>query len=48
MSTFSITSEDFKSAENKQQAIQRFFEEISNTLTFVTATLTSVLLATKL
>jgi protein involved in polysaccharide export with SLBB domain len=39
---------DFKSAENGQQAIQRFFEEISNTLTFVTATLTSVLLATKL
>ena len=44
----SIIITDFKSAENKQQAIQRFFEEISNTLTFVTATLTSVLLATKL
>mgnify|MGYP000950470300 FL=1 len=44
----SIIVTDFKSAENKQQAIQRFFEEISNTLTFVTATLTSVLLATKL
>jgi protein involved in polysaccharide export with SLBB domain len=44
----SIIITDFKSAENKQQAIQRFFDEISNTLTFVTATLTSVLLATKL
>ena len=44
----SIIVTDFKSAENKQQAIQRFFEEISNTLTFITATLTSVLLATKL
>ena len=44
----SIIITDFKSAENKQQAIQRFFEEISNTLTFVTATLTSILLATKL
>jgi protein involved in polysaccharide export with SLBB domain len=44
----SIIITEFKSAENKQQAIQRFFEEISNTLTFVTATLTSVLLATKL
>ena len=44
----SIIITDFKSAENKQQAVQRFIEEFSNTLTFVTATLTSVLLATKL
>ena len=44
----SIIITDFKSAENKQQALQRFIEEFSNTLTFVTATLTSVLLATKL
>jgi polysaccharide biosynthesis/export protein len=44
----SIIITDFKSAENKQKAVQRFIEEFSNTLTFVTATLTSVLLATKL
>jgi hypothetical protein len=44
----SIIITDFKAAENKQKAIQRFIEEFSNTLTFVTATLTSVLLATKL
>jgi protein involved in polysaccharide export with SLBB domain len=44
----SIIITDFKPAENKQKAIQRFIEEFSNTLTFVTATLTSVLLATKL
>jgi protein involved in polysaccharide export with SLBB domain len=44
----SIIITDFKSAENKQQALQRFIEEFSNTITFVTATLTSVLIATKL
>ena len=44
----SIIITDFKSAENKQQALQRFIEEFSNTLTFVTANLTSILLATKL
>jgi hypothetical protein len=44
----SIIITDFKSSENKQQVVQRFIKEFSNTLTFVTATLTSVLLASKL
>ena len=44
----SIIITDFKAPENKQQAIQRFVEEFSNTLTFVTSTLTTILLATKL
>ena len=44
----SIIITDFKDSESKGQAFQRIIEEFSNTLTFLTATLTSVLLVTKL
>jgi len=43
----SVILTDLKPVE-RERVVQRFFEEISNTLTFVTATLTSVLLASKL
>ena len=44
----SIIVTDFKSAENKQQVIQRIIQDFSNTLTFISTTLTTVLIATRL
>ncbi len=44
----SIIVTDFKTAENNREVVQRFIQEFSSTLTFITSTLTTVLLATKL
>ena len=44
----SIIITDFKEREDRKQMLQRIIDEISGTITFVTATLTSILIATKL